>query len=117
MLNALILIFTCQLIGESAARAFQLPVPGPVTGMVLLFLFLTIRGGIPEDLAKVTDGLLSHLAVLFVPASVGVMLHFRLIGEEWLPILAAVVASTVATIAVTAWMMQKLTRSKDDENG
>ncbi len=113
MLNALTLIFSCQLIGETTTRALDLPLPGPVAGMVLLFLFLAIRGGIPEGLLRVTDGLLSHLALLFVPAGVGVMLHFRLLGDEWLPIAVALVLSTVLTIAVTAWMMQALSRNPE----
>lgn len=105
MLNYLTLIFCCQLAGELLAKALKISVPGPVIGMVLLFLFLLVRGHIPAGLAKTADGLLGHLSLLFVPAGVGVMLHFRLLGDEWLPIGLALVISTVATIIVTALMM------------
>jgi putative effector of murein hydrolase LrgA (UPF0299 family) len=40
MLEAIYLIFLCQLAGEAAARIPGLPVPGPVIGMVLLFIGL-----------------------------------------------------------------------------
>jgi len=33
-----------QLIGEVIALAFKLPIPGPVIGMLLLFLTLVARG-------------------------------------------------------------------------
>ncbi|GGE39978.1 CidA/LrgA family protein [Actibacterium pelagium] len=115
MLGALTLIFTCQLIGETTTRALDLPLPGPVAGMVLLFIYLAVRGGISADMSRVADGLLSHLALLFVPAGVGVMLHFRLLGEEWLPIAVALIASTALTIAVTAWVMHLLTRKSGDQ--
>ncbi|MEL6505443.1 MAG: CidA/LrgA family protein [Pseudomonadota bacterium] len=114
MLNYLTLIFCCQLAGETLARSLGLPVPGPVVGMVLLFLFLAIKGHVPDDLGRVGDGLLKHLSLLFVPAGVGVMLHFRLIGDDWLPIALALVVSTVVTIIVTAWLMAKLNRAKHD---
>ena len=110
MLNYLTLILCCQLAGELSAKALQISVPGPVIGMVMLFCFLLVRGSIPKNLARTADGLLSHLSLLFVPAGVGVMLHFRLLGDDWVPISAAVIVSTVLTIAVTARMMVWLGR-------
>ena len=43
MIVALTLLLTCQLIGEALARLLALPVPGPVIGLVLLFLGLRWR--------------------------------------------------------------------------
>jgi len=110
MLNYLTLILGCQLAGELATKALQISVPGPVIGMVLLFCFLLARGSIPANLARTADGLLGHLSLLFVPAGVGVMLHFRLLGDDWVPIGVALVVSTVLTIAVTGLMMTWLGR-------
>ncbi|MEM9733970.1 MAG: CidA/LrgA family protein [Pseudomonadota bacterium] len=115
MLNYLTLIFCCQLAGETLARSLGLPVPGPVVGMVFLFIYLAIRGQVPGDLSRVGDGLLKHLSLLFVPAGVGVMLHFRLLGDDWLPIALALVVSTVVTIIITAWLMARL--NKADRHG
>ncbi len=117
MLNSLTLILCCQLAGELSATALQISVPGPVIGMVLLFCFLLVRGSIPENLARTADGLLSHLSLLFVPAGVGVMLHFRLLGDDWLPIGVALVVSTVLTIAVTALTMTWLGRRVSGPDG
>jgi holin-like protein len=78
--------------------------------MVLLFLFLLIRGNIPKNLTITADGLLNHLSLLFVPAGVGITLHFRLVGDEWLQISVALIVSTVLTIAVTALMMSWLSQ-------
>lgn len=108
MLNALTLILVCQLAGELVSAWAKLPVPGPVIGMVFLFIILSVRGGISTNMAATADGLLSHLSLLFVPAGVGVMLHFRLLGEDWPAIAAALIGSTLVTIAVTAWLMAKL---------
>ena len=106
MLNAITLLLCCQLAGELLVTAAGLPVPGPVCGMALLFAGLVIRGGIPDDIAHVADFLLGNLSLLFVPAGVGVMLHFRLIEAEILPISVALIVSTLLTVAITGLMMQ-----------
>ena len=108
MLNALTLILVCQLAGELASGGLHLPVPGPVIGMVVLFIYLMVRGGVSQTMGKTADGLLSHLSLLFVPAGVGVMLHFRLLEDNWLAVSVALLASTIATIIVTALMMRWL---------
>jgi holin-like protein len=78
--------------------------------MMFLFVLLLINGSVPEKLSVTADGLLSHLSLLFVPAGVGVMLHFSLFGDDWLAIAVALVASTVLTIVVTALMMSWLNK-------
>ena len=108
MLNYLTLIFGCQLAGELAARVAQVSVPGPVIGMVILFCLLLVRGSVPKDLSDTAGFLLNHLSLLFVPAGVGVILHFSLLGDDWLPISAALIVSTVLTIAFTALIMSWL---------
>jgi holin-like protein len=115
MIFYLTLIFACQLAGELLKAALDLPVPGPVIGMVILFVGLVIKGGIPEELAKVGDAFLGNLSLLFVPAGVGVMLHIALIGEQALPITLALVGSTLATIAVTAMVMSFLGRGGETQ--
>jgi putative effector of murein hydrolase LrgA (UPF0299 family) len=66
------------------------------------------KGSLPDDLASVGDALLSNLSLLFVPAGVGIMLHGALIGRDWLPISAGLVASTLMTVAVTGFLMSRL---------
>lgn len=113
MVDAITLIFCCQLLGELLVKALALPVPGPVAGMLILFGGLMVRGSIPAAVDSVADGLLSHLSLLFVPAGVGVMLHAGLLGREWLAISVALVASTLASIAVTGLVMRRLARTTD----
>lgn len=117
MLSALTLILSCQLAGELITRFAGLPVPGPVAGMVILFALLAIKGSVPEDIGAVADSLLKHLALLFVPAGVGVMAHFGLLGQDWLPISVALVGSTLATIAVTGLVMSRLARASAADDG
>jgi holin-like protein len=104
-LNGVTLLLIYQLIGEFSVLLLRIPVPGPVLGMILLFLTLMLRKGSGESLDSASSALLSHLSLLFVPAGVGMMVHFDRIANEWLPISVALVLSTVLTMAVTAAAM------------
>lgn len=117
MLGALTVLLVYQLIGEVLVQALALPVPGPVIGLLLLFLTLTARSSIAEPLRDTANGILQHLSLLFVPAGVGVMVHFTRVSGEWMPIVLAVLASTALTIAVGALTMQALMRGHRDEEG
>jgi holin-like protein len=86
--------------------------------MALLFLGLLGRGlvlktHLPRSLQTTVGNLLQHLSLLFVPAGVGVMVHLPRLANEWVPITAAVVISTVLTIVVTGALMQALLRRTD----
>jgi len=108
MLESLAVLLFCQLIGELIVLFLEVPVPGPVVGMLLLFLGLLLRGEIPEALSRTANGLLEQLSLLFVPAGVGVMTHLTLLGNQWLPLSASLIVSTLLAIAVTGMLMQKL---------
>ncbi|WP_436643606.1 CidA/LrgA family protein [Microbaculum sp. FT89] len=122
MIAALTVLLACQLAGEVLVRLTDLPVPGPVLGLVILLIGIGATGRIPQDLRETATGLLTHLSLLFVPAGVGVMLHFERIGTEWLALLAALLLSTWATIAVSALVFVGVTRmvggaETDDPDG
>jgi holin-like protein len=108
MLAGLTVLLVFQCIGEALVYLTGVPVPGPVVGMLLLFVALRLRRGIPGALTTAASGLLQHLSLLFVPAGVGVMLHFARVADEWPAILAAILASTVLAIAVSAAAMRAL---------
>ena len=118
-LGFITILLVFQLIGEAVSKGLELPLPGPVVGMALLFLALVIRGELPDGLKATAGGLLQHLSLLFVPAGVGVMMHLHLLRDEWVGITAALVVSTVATIAVTALVMAGLAKlsGKAEESG
>ncbi len=112
MLGALTVSLVFQLGGEVIVQFAGWPIPGPVIGLLLLFLGLCVRGSLAEPLRDTANGILQHLSLLFVPAGVGVMVHFSRVAGEWLPILAAVIFSTALAIAVSALVMQALVRGR-----
>ncbi|MCS4511404.1 CidA/LrgA family protein [Xylophilus ampelinus] len=100
---AWLLVF--QSVGEALSHVFSLPFPGPVIGMVLLFVALfhpAVRGPV----GACADFLLAHLSLLFVPVGVGVMTHLGLLEAYGARILAVIAVSTWIGIAVTALVLR-----------
>jgi holin-like protein len=108
-------------VGEIAARSGLLPLPAPVTGLILLYAELTVRGELPDDLGVLADRLLQFLGMLFVPAGVGVIAYLDVFKTEALPILAAVVGGTAVTLLVTMVVANRLglaiARGQEQEPG
>ena len=105
VLRMLALLLACQLAGETVSRATNIPVPGPVIGLVLVFAGLLWLKRVPEPLERTSRGLLDNLSLLFVPAGVGVVQHLDILRAQWLPIAAAILGSTLLTMWVTAAAM------------
>ncbi len=117
MIAALTVLLLFQLAGEVSSRALGLPVPGPVIGMGLFFIYLLVRGGPGENLRDTAGTLLQHLSLLFVPAGTGIVLYGELIAAEWLPLAAALIGSTVLAIVVTALVLDALLRRRKAGGG
>jgi putative effector of murein hydrolase LrgA (UPF0299 family) len=115
MLQALAILLIFQCVGEGVAFVTGLPIPGPVIGMLLLFAALLAWPRLLELLEGVASELLRHLSLLFVPAGVGIVVAASGGRGQWGAIVAAVIGSTLLTLAVTALVMQALAgRAKED---
>lgn len=116
MLFGLFVLLACQLAGEVIARGLGLPIPGPVIGIVLLFVVLVVHGRLrrPEaaeqgDVGKAADGLLANLGLVFIPAGVGISQHYQLILDNGFALIAALVISTVLTLIVSVAVFRGVT--------
>jgi holin-like protein len=111
MLNTLLVLLVFQTIGEGVVYALSLPIPGPVIGMLLLFVYLIWKNDAADKLAPASSRLLSHMSLLFVPACVGIIVHGHRLADEWFPIVLAVVISTALALVVTALVVHKLKKA------
>ena len=116
-LQGITVLLIYQLVGEVAVRYFGWPVPGPVVGMLLLFLTLLVRKAEGRGLSAAANGVLNHLPLLFVPAGVGVITHFETIADDWVPMLLAITLGTALTLAATALLMLGAQRVLGNGNG
>jgi putative effector of murein hydrolase LrgA (UPF0299 family) len=110
MIASLSLILLCQLAGEAFVRGLELPMPGPVIGLMLLLVLLLARdrfaifarGPLQGDgVEAASRGLLANLSLLFVPAGVGVIQKLDLVVDHGIAFLGVLVISVLITLVVT----------------
>jgi holin-like protein len=105
LLRGMTLLLLCQSAGEVMVRLLHLPLPGPVIGLLLLWLLLGLPA-VRMPVASAAEPLLSHLSLLFVPVGVGVVVHADLIAHYGVRMLAAVLLSTWLALAVGALVLR-----------
>jgi holin-like protein len=102
-------------VGGGAQNDLHLSLPGPVIGLALLAgVFLLVkrlharsRRHLALHLAPISRLLVSHMGLLFVPAGVGIITEGDALSREWLPIVAALIGSTLIGLAATGWFMHR----------
>lgn len=106
MIISFSIILSFLLAGETISTLLKLSVPGSVIGMVLLTVALW--SGLIKDewIRPAAKILLDHMAFLFVPAGVGLMIHLNIFSENFLILTSAIVISTLVTMAVTGFVQQ-----------
>ena len=124
MLLSLGLIQFCQLLGEAIAHVSELPIPGPVIGLLLCVLLLLARDYVgwlaPTELRdgtfeKTGHGILGHLSLLFIPAGVGVVQRLDVLAGNAVPILIGIIVSTVLSLMVTAVVFTFIAQRTHDQ--
>ncbi|CAN5137857.1 CidA/LrgA family protein [soil metagenome] len=113
MIVGLLWLLGCQLVGELIVGSLDVPIPGPVVGLVLLWAVLSWRRTPDDaDVVRTGDALLAHLQLLFVPAGVGVIAFGSTLRDDALPLALALVGSWVAGLAAVAWTVGLLVRRR-----
>lgn len=106
ILLQLLIIFAFLAIGELVVWLTDVPIPSSIIGMLLLTVALQLRLVKLRQVEGVADFLVKNLGFFFVPAGIGVMVHFDLIAKQWMPIVVASVVSIVVVLGVTGWVHQ-----------
>lgn len=103
-----LLVFQCG--GELIKIATGTVLPGPVLGLVLFFLFLLARGGVPPAIEVAGESLIARLPLLLTAPSVGLFFLGERMRGHWLAVVVSVVLGTAVTLLFSAVLMAKLTQ-------
>ncbi len=119
MIAGLTWLLGFQVLGEVIVRVLGISVPGPVVGMLLLFVFLRIRRYDDSgSIVRAGSALLRHLQLFFVPAGVGIIVYLAVLRDHALPIAAAMLGSWLAGLIVVGWTavgLERLTGKPHDD--
>jgi len=120
MLNSIFTIFLFQLAGEFVQKFFELSIPGPVIGLILLLSVLLLKNRynrspstFERELVSSCESLLNYLPLLFIPVGVGVVMHLTLLEDNLISVITIIILGTLLTLAITGFIMEKLL--KEDE--
>ncbi len=106
------LIGLALMLGITLQTVLGVSVPGSIFGMLILFFALAL-GLVPVEWVRPGASLfIRHMIFLFVPISVGLMVHFDLLLDNLLAIIASVVAGSAIVLIVMSYCIEKLV-SKD----
>lgn len=120
MLIAIFTILVLQLIGEAVQKYFNLSIPGPVIGLILMLLTLMMTNSkklnmlapLRTNIINTSETLLGYLSLLFVPIGVGVVMHLQLLEMQLLRILVVILIGTMSTMIFTSLVFSKISSTR-----
>jgi holin-like protein len=123
LLIAIFTILVLQLIGEALQKYFNLSIPGPVIGLILMLLTLMMTNSkqlnmlapLRTNIINTSETLLSYLSLLFVPIGVGVVMHLQLLEMQLLRILVVILIGTMSTMIFTSLVFSKISSTRADD--
>ena len=112
-------LFIFQLLGECLSTLishyFKLIIPTPLLGMILLLVALSICPSIETKLRRFAATWLQHLALLLVPATVGLIEYHSLIIQYGWRLLFLIILSSCLTMSITAFVFYVLHKNSGDQ--
>ncbi|NBB69409.1 MAG: CidA/LrgA family protein [Alphaproteobacteria bacterium] len=102
MLGFFVVVLALLWVGELVAAAVVPILPGPLVGMVLLLAVFVARGGVPASFEGPATGLVAHLTLFILPASLAILEEYGRLAEAWLLYAAVLLGSSLVTAVVAA---------------
>jgi len=95
------IILSIYFLGELLQKAFELPVPGNILGMLILFFGLYTGVIKLEMIDRISDFLLDNLAFFFLPAGVSLITCFAVLEGKLTAVIGVSIISTVIILGAT----------------
>lgn len=112
IMQLFLLLIICEM-GTYLSDFFNLPIPGSVIGMLILFILLQTKILKVEWIDVTASFLVKHLAFFFIPISVSLMTMGWLFLKYGLPLVLTLLISLIIGFSISAWIVQKLSRREE----
>lgn len=110
-----LIIVLIAFIGELIHYYIDLPIPGSIYGMLILFILLQIKVIKVDQVKDVSTFLIEVMPVMFIPAGVGLLEKWGLIKGIWLPLVITILISTFFVMVVSGLVSQTIIKRKKGE--
>ncbi len=111
----LLVILSISFIGEILHFLIPLPVPASIYGLVIMFAALTSGLLKLEKVQKTARFLIDIMAIMFIPAAVGLMEQWSSLRTFLLPAAVITVLVTIIVLAVTGRVTQWVIRKEEEQ--
>ncbi len=112
MIRQIGIIALINLFGNIISKSFNLPLPGSIVGLILLFLLLYVK---VIEVKKIQEGanlLLINMAIFFVPPGVQLIKSLDFLKDYGIKIGIIAILTTIITMATTGLTVQFFIRRK-----
>jgi holin-like protein len=110
------LLYIIYILGVWIQETLHLIIPGSIIGMMILFILLSTKAIKSDWIKEGSRFLIKHMALLFLPVTVGIISFLDLfIGNGFL-IIVTVLVSTFLVMACTGIVSQQLENRKVQEH-
>ena len=114
MIGEFAIILAITYISSIISKYTPIPIPGPVIGILLLFILLNFKILKVENIKNATNLMLTNLAFLFLPPGVGLLKSINILANNWHKLFFVVVVTTIITLVVTGWSIQFIIKRKEE---
>lgn len=108
------IIIAISLIGEILANLLPFTIPASVYGLFIMLLALVAKIIKPSQIKETSEFLLDVMPIMFVPASVGLMVSWGLLKEILVPVLIVSVLGTLIVMIVSGKTVDVVMKLRGD---
>ena len=105
---AMLCLFGLQWLCNGFVTWAQWPISGSILGLLVLWLALVWRGGVPLSLSAIADPLQRHLMLWIIPSVAAIGEQAGVIAQHGLALMVVIVTATILTVLVSAWILSIL---------
>lgn len=101
MFQQFLILLVINFAGILLQKLFNLPLPGTILGMLILFILLLTKRLKVESVSKVCDFLILNMVIFFLPPAVELLEYMMLLKTGFFKILFLIFITTIITMVVT----------------
>ncbi|HAS80377.1 MAG TPA: CidA/LrgA family protein [Fusobacteriaceae bacterium] len=113
MIKQYAIIFMVTYIGEIISKLIDFPIPGPVIGMLILFILLERKLISLDLIEKGATTILLNLAIFFIPPGVAIISALDMLHGNILKIVVTMILTTIITLVTTGLTVQYLINRRE----
>ncbi|MGB6127406.1 MAG: CidA/LrgA family protein [Psychrilyobacter sp.] len=113
MVKQYAIIFMVTYLGEIISKSINFSFPGPVIGMLILFILLERKLINLDFVEKGANNILLNLAIFFIPPGVGLISALELLNGNVLKIVITMMITTIITMGTTGLTVQYLINRRE----